>query len=145
MFQNILVLCAGNICRSPLAEALLRERAPLAGKAIEVGSAGLVAIFGDPADEMAQVVAAGHGLDLSAHRARPIDPQLIRWADLVLMMEQSHRRHLLDLAPAAAGKVYLLGHWSGSEIRDPYRQGRAAFEAAYEQIEAAVEQWLPRL
>ena len=145
MFDHILILCAGNLCRSPLAEALLRARLAREGKPIEVGSAGLIADLGDPADEMARVVASGHGLDLAAHRSRPVDPELVRWADLILVMEQVHRRHLLALAPTAAGKVYLLGHWGGIEIPDPYCQGREAFEAVYDQIATAVELWLVRL
>jgi len=60
-------------------------------------------------------------------------------------MEEAQRRHLLELAPSAVGKVVLLGRWSGGEIPDPYGQGRAAAEAAYMQIEAAVEAWLARL
>jgi deoxyribodipyrimidine photolyase-related protein len=106
---------------------------------------GLMAAVDDPADEMIRLVAAGHGLDLSAHRSRPIDPELMRWADLVLVMEGDHRRHLLQLAPSSAGKVYLLGHWGGIEIPDPYRQGREVCEAVYHQIATAVELWLLRL
>jgi protein-tyrosine phosphatase len=65
LFHHLLVLCAGNLCRSPLAEALLRARLARAGKGIEVASAGLIAAVGEPADEMTRLVAAGRGLDLS--------------------------------------------------------------------------------
>ncbi|WP_295413403.1 low molecular weight protein-tyrosine-phosphatase [uncultured Thiodictyon sp.] len=145
MFRHLLVVCTGNLCRSPLAEALLRARLARAGRTIEVASAGLMARLRDPADETTCLVAAEHGLDLSAHASRPIEPELIRWADLVLVMEQAQRRELLDMAPTAAGKVYLLGHWSEGEIADPYRRGRDAAETAYAQIDVAVEAWLARL
>lgn len=145
MFRHLLVVCTGNLCRSPLAQALLRERLARAGRPIEVVSAGLMAGPCYPADETTALVAAEHGLDLSAHESRPLAPELIRWADLVLVMEQAQRRHLLELAPTAAGKVYLLGHWTGGEIEDPYGRGRDAGETAYDQIEAAVEAWLARL
>ncbi|WP_295447643.1 low molecular weight protein-tyrosine-phosphatase [uncultured Thiodictyon sp.] len=145
MFRHLLVVCTGNLCRSPLAEALLRVRLARAGRTIEVASAGLMAGLRDPADETTCLVAAEHGLDLSAHESRVITPELIRWANLVLVMEQAQRRHLLELAPTAAGKVYLLGHWSGGEIADPYGRGRDAGETAYNQIEAAVDAWLARL
>jgi len=145
LFHHLLVLCAGNLCRSPLAEALLRARLARAGKGIEVASAGLIADLGEPADEMTALVAARQGLDLSGHASRPVDPGLVRWADLVLVMEEAQRRHLLELAPSAVGKVVLLGRWTGGEIQDPYGQGRAAAETAYAQIEAAVEAWLARL
>ncbi len=123
----------------------MRVRLARAGRTIEVASAGLMAGLRDPADETTCLVAAEHGLDLSAHESRVITPELIRWANLVLVMEQAQRRHLLELAPTAAGKVYLLGHWSGGEIADPYGRGRDAGETAYNQIEAAVDAWLARL
>ena len=145
MFDHLLIICAGNLCRSPLAEVMMRDRLARSGKPVEVRSAGLIAALDDPADDMIRLVAAGHGLDLSAHRSRPIDPELVRWADLVLVMERVHRRHLLELDPSSAGKVYLLGHWGGIEIPDPYRQGREACEAVYHQIATAVELWLLRL
>lgn len=145
LFRRLLLLCAGNLCRSPLAETLLRDRLVLKGRDIEVTSAGLVAMAGEPADEMMCLVAAGHGLDLSRHRSRPLDPALLRWADLVLVMEDEQRRLLSARAPAAGGKVALLGRWTGGEIPDPFGLGREAAEAAYDRIEAGVEAWLLRL
>ncbi len=145
LFGRILIVCAGNLCRSPLAEALLRARLSAAGRITEVGSAGLIAALGHPPDELTEAVARHHGLDLSAHRSRPLEPEMIRRADLVLTMEQDQRRQMLSLTPLAAGKLYLLGHWTGSEIADPYLQDWPAHERAYAQIAAAVDAWLPRL
>lgn len=145
LFRHLLILCAGNLCRSPVAEALVRERSAVEGRAIEVASAGLMALDGEPADEMMCLVAARHGLDLSGHRSRPLDPALLRWADLVLVMEEEQRRHLLGWFPVAGGKVALLGRWTGGEIPDPFGSGRDAAERAYERIAAAVAAWLARL
>lgn len=145
LFRRILVVCAGNLCRSPLAEALLRARLASLGQSRELGSAGLIAIPGQPADELTAALASRHGLDLSEHRSRPLWPELIRDADLVLTMERSQRRQILMLAPLSAGKVYLLGHWQAGEIPDPYMQDWPAYERAYAQIAQAVESWLPRL
>lgn len=123
----------------------MRQRLSAAGRDKDVCSAGLVAAVGECADEMAQTVALEHGIDLSEHRSQPVDQALMRWADLVLVMEQSHRRHLLSLAPTASGKVFLLGHWSGTEIPDPYLQGRDVFEDVYEQIAEGVSAWSSRI
>jgi protein-tyrosine phosphatase len=145
LFGHILVVCAGNLSRSPLAEALLRTRLAAVGRRPQIASAGLIADLGQPAEELTETLARGHGIDLSAHRSRPLEPDMLRRADLVLTMEQEQRRQMLAMAPLAAGKLYLLGHWIGSEIADPYLQDWAAHERTYAQIAAAVESWLPRL
>lgn len=143
--QRLLVVCAGNLCRSPLAEALVRARLAQTGPDLEVASAGLIAAVGEPADGLMCLVAQAHGLDLSLHQSRPLDPELLRWADLVLVMEEGQRRQLVQWAPGLAGKVRLLGHWTGGEIPDPFARGRDAAESAYGLIEAAVDAWLARL
>lgn len=145
IFRRILVVCAGNICRSPIAEALLRARLANLGRATEIASAGIIAISGDRADELTSQVAALHGIDLSDHRARAFKPEMIRSSDLVLVMEQEQRREILGRLPLAAGKVFLLGHWAGTEIPDPYMEDWATHERTFTQIAEAVEAWLPRL
>lgn len=145
MFEHILILCVGNVCRSPMAAAILAaELAPL-DNAPRVSSAGVAAVPGDPADEIACQLVAERGLDLSAHRARPVTPALLRSADLVLVMETEQRRFLLAQDPAAAGKTFLLGHWSGTEIADPYCQPLAAYTEALERIDAGIAHWLARI
>lgn len=145
MFDRILILCVGNICRSPMAEAL--TRAALVGRAHPplVHSAGVAALPGAPADPLAQSLLAARGLDLSVHRARALEPRMVRDADLILVMEEAQRRFLLGKAPAAAGKTWLLGHWTDTEIADPYMQPRAAYEQTLVLIDAAIAAWLPRL
>lgn len=144
MFGNILVVCVGNICRSPTAEVLLRAR--LQGAGTQVHSAGLGALVGQPIEPTALALLAEHGHDGSGHRARQLDAEMLRQADLVLAMEPGHVERILALAPHVRGRVMLLGKWLDERaISDPYRQQREAFEHAYTLIERAVDGWLPYL
>ncbi|GAA4874888.1 low molecular weight protein-tyrosine-phosphatase [Ferrimonas pelagia] len=138
-FQNILVVCIGNICRSPTAELLLKARLP--GK--QVHSAGLGALVDKPMDAKALAVAAAHGLDGAAHSARQLTRELAQQADLILVMEQSHLKGVCQLAPEARGKTYLLDKWSGgADIPDPYRQSQEAFDHVFSMMERAAAGWI---
>jgi len=142
--NRILTVCVGNVCRSPIAEVLLRDR--LVNKSIIVESAGLAALTGDPIDPLAESLLAEHGLTGKAHVARQINRPLIDAADLVLAMEKEHVDVILAFAPSALGKTFLLGKWQGNiEIPDPYRQPRPAFLQAYRLIDHAVDKWLVNL
>lgn len=145
LFRHLLFVCSGNLCRSPVAEALFRTRLASAGREIAVASAGLIALPGESADETICLAAARRGLDLSGHRSRPLDPALLRWADLVMVMEDEQRRLLRSLVPEATGKVVLLGRWTEGEIPDPFGMGPDAAEAACDRIADAAEAWLARL
>ena len=142
--NSILTVCVGNICRSPVAEALLKDRLP--GR--KVWSAGLHALVGQPADATAREVARQHGLDLSAHRAQQVAGWMCSHADLVLVMEASHQQELEELYPLARGKIHRLGEFGPQgafDIADPYRQPRAAFEAAHAAIALGVAEWVRRI
>ncbi|MGV8804894.1 MAG: low molecular weight protein-tyrosine-phosphatase [Polaromonas sp.] len=142
--NNILTVCVGNICRSPVAEALLKDRLP--GR--KVWSAGLHAMVGHGAEATAREIAAQHGLDLSVHRAQQIAGWMCAQADLVLVMEAGHQRELERLYPLARGKIRRLGEYGPQgafDIDDPYLQPRAAFEAAYAAIALGVDEWARRI
>jgi protein-tyrosine phosphatase len=141
LFKRILTVCIGNICRSPTAEYLLRER--LVAKDIEVGSAGLHAMAGYPMDATAMQVMAEYGIDGAAHRARQLTPAMLREADLVLGMEKSHVDAMVRLAPEASGKIFVLDKWvQARDIPDPYRQQRPAFDHVYDLITQGIDSWL---
>ncbi len=144
MFNKILIVCVGNICRSPTAEQLLRNA--LVHSAIAVSSAGLAALRDSPLEPTALQVLEEHGHAPVSHRARQLTSAAVSDADLVLVMEQRHIRGVLSLAPEARGKVFLLGKWQyNREIMDPYRQGKPAFVHAYALIEQAAQAWAQKL
>lgn len=139
MFQRILIVCVGNICRSPMAEALLKHQLKEAGRnGVVVESAGIAALVGKPADEMAQALMRERGIDLSAHRARQLDSTLVRSFDLILVMERGHQRQIEASFPSARGKVFRIGHWKNFDVPDPYRQPREAFERSLALIESGL-------
>jgi protein-tyrosine phosphatase len=139
--MRILTLCVGNICRSPIAQALLARELP----GHEISSAGLSALIGQAADLQAQDVARRHGLDLSEHRAQQITGPLCLQHDLVLVMEQAHKEWLEQMHPQVRGKVFRIGHIGQFDVADPYRQSSEAFEAAYLAIARGVSDWAPRI
>lgn len=145
MTQRILIVCKGNICRSPMAEIALREK--LKGNDnVRVESAGLAAMVGYPIDPAAARVLAMRGLDASAHVARQIDIAQIRDAHLVLAMERRQLVALQGMAPWTRSKTFLLGEWSGrSEIPDPYGRSDDMFDGVYSMIDSALDAWLHRL
>ena len=144
MFQNILIVCVGNICRSPAAEALLAQK--LENKGLTISSAGIGALVGNPMDKTAYEVLNDHGIEHTAHRARQVDSEMLHRADLILVMEQSHIQHIRQIAPEVHGKTFLLGKWlDDTEIPDPYRQSKPAFEHVHSLLTQSVESWLPYL
>jgi protein-tyrosine phosphatase len=141
VFNSILVVCLGNVCRSPVAEFLFRRA--LGGRDVRVGSAGLGALVGQPMAPDAAQLLQENGIDASAHRARQLEPSMLRDADLVLAMERRQLRSVLRLAPEASGKVFLFDKWhAGGDVPDPYRRPRNVFEQVHASIERGVGRWL---
>lgn len=144
LFRKILVVCVGNICRSPTAELLLRNA--LAPSTITVASAGLAARVGESMETTARQVLENHGHSAEGFKARQLTADIVNDSDLILVMEKEHVKQVLNIASHARGKVFLLGKWqSEREIQDPYRQGKAAFIHAHALIEDAVCSWAQRL
>ncbi|MBD8880686.1 MULTISPECIES: arsenate reductase/protein-tyrosine-phosphatase family protein [Rhodanobacter] len=140
MFERILIVCMGNVCRSPTAEYLFRQRTR--SRHVAFSSAGLYAPAGRPMDATSLQLLAESGIDGTLHRARQLTPAMLHEADLVLGMEKSHVAAMIQLAPEIRGKVYLLDKWlNENDIPDPYRQERIAFEYVHEMITKGVDSW----
>jgi protein-tyrosine phosphatase len=139
---SVLVVCIGNICRSPVGERVLQAQLPK----ITVTSAGLGALVGHDADETARDVAAQNGVSLDGHIARQFTAELAATQDLILVMEPKHRQEIGRIAPHLLGKTMLYDHWTEAKgIADPYRLSREFHELTYVKIEAAGKAWAARL
>jgi protein-tyrosine-phosphatase len=147
---NLLFVCTGNTCRSPMAEGIARRELEDRGWShVQVASAGLAAMDGEPATREAVVVAARHGVDLSAHRSRPAGDELVQWADLVLAMGSSHLAGIARLG--GRGKGALLSAFAAGEggrgagVPDPYGAGEAVYEATFLELRRLIAASLDRL
>ncbi|MFH0810730.1 MAG: exosortase A [Pseudomonadota bacterium] len=152
---KILLVCVGNICRSPLAEVLGRELAAEKGLVggLTFRSAGLTVAQERPADPHAVAAAAEIGLDLSSHRSRRVTAEMIQAADLVIVMEEWHGDDLLRRYRIAEGPLVSLARWAAPgrrgaaryNVLDPFGQDLDAFRACRDHIRECLSNLLDRL
>ena len=141
---RILIVCAANRFRSPLAEYLLRR--DWAAHQVEVVSAGIHAVSGPTAHPRALELAVDRGLlELTAHRTRRLTPSLIRAADLVLTMDQMQQREVLSAMPAFTGRVLMLGCWRNVSIADPVTDAAVSCERTFDLLRDCLGDWRERL
>jgi protein arginine phosphatase len=146
---NLLFVCTGNTCRSPMAAAAARAELTRRGWThVDVRSAGISAAGDSPASEHAATVLAEQGLDLSGHRSRPVSPELLEWADLILAMSPSHVFALNEMgAGTKTGLVtdFLEGEELGRPVDDPFGGTVAEYRATYDVLARAVAGLMDRL
>lgn len=145
---RILLVCTGNTCRSPMAEALflklLQESADESRQKVEIGSAGLYTLNNLPASEEAILIMQREGLDITGHRSRVLDKTMLDEADLILTMGSGHRDEIRERFPDTGQRVYTLGEYAGFaglDIHDPIGGGIKAYQRCARQL----KEILPRV
>lgn len=134
--RQLLFVCTGNTCRSPMAAGMMAALLAEQGREdVVCVSAGTAAFSGDPPSENAVRVMQEKGIDISAHRARRISYELLGETDVIYCMSGSHRDALCAAAPFAAPKIRLI---SPMGISDPYGGSMDRYRRARDQIEAAL-------
>ena len=144
---RVLFVCLGNICRSPLAEALMKSRAPKG--LVEVDSAGTSSFHqGESPDYRTRKSAARHDLSMEGMRSRPFEASDFDRFDLILAMDRSNRDALLALAKSEADRskvqmmLEVLEPGAELEVPDPFHGGDEGFEAVYALLERACDAWI---
>jgi tRNA threonylcarbamoyl adenosine modification protein (Sua5/YciO/YrdC/YwlC family) len=139
---KILIVCTGNICRSPMAEAMLRQKLRLAGgENFVVRSAGTSATVDHPPQLRALQAMENRGIDIRSHRSRPIKHELMDWADLVFVMTTDHLAEMHELYEESTQKVFLLSAYPEMDlegiygVEDPYGSDLAVYERVADAIE----------
>lgn len=145
MFNRILIVCSGNICRSPLAASLLTHLVPES----EVRSAGILTkkseMVGFAADQTIQSLAEQLGLDLTSHSAKQLTQEDCVWSDIILVMEPEQINKVSEVCLRSRGKTFLLGQWGEGSIKDPFRCTELHYQAAVTQIKSACESWSKKI
>ncbi|WP_241609188.1 protein tyrosine phosphatase [Rosenbergiella australiborealis] len=140
--NSILVICTGNVCRSPTGERLFKKLLPH----ISVHSAGTGALVNYPADTTANVVAEERGVSLAGHSAKQVTRELLRGHDLILVMEDHHLQVITKIDPTVRGKALLYGYWlENNQIPDPFRKSLESYKKVYQRLEQATIAWVNKL
>lgn len=140
ILKNVLFVCTGNTCRSPMAEALFRDLVKERSD-YQVASAGVAAAPGMPASKHTAALLKDRGLDLARFQSRMLDRQTLEQATHVFAMSSHHMGAIVDEFPAQADKVYLVSEFAaedelrGRDISDPFGQGRHAYEETLRSLE----------
>lgn len=146
--MNILFVCTGNTCRSPMAKVLLEKAAKEKGIKLEIKSAGIYALDGDRPSEDAVKSMRKEGIDLTEHRASMASRDLLEKADLIITMSMSHKGFLLSRFSFIKGKIYTLKEYAygkDGDIDDPYGRGIYAYDKVRDEIKVALEKMVERM
>ena len=136
--MNIYFICTGNTCRSPMAEAILKNKGL---KNIEVRSAGIYALEGSPMSRNADTVLSQENIKHN-HKSSIFNERDAAWADLILTMTAGHKEMVLRLSEEAQGKTYTLMEYAmsqnGVDIQDPFGGNLSVYQQTFEQLNEAI-------
>ncbi len=141
--MNILFVCTGNTCRSPMAQGLLEDMAKKKGLNLVVKSAGIFALDGQRVSEEAVEALKEEGIDISNHKANMIHRDLVSEANIILTMSKSHKEALLSKYDFLKGKVFTLKEYAygvEEDVLDPFGQDIDVYRKTKEDIKKALEE-----
>ena len=139
---NVLFICTGNTCRSPMAEGILKTIAKEKGLNIVSKSAGIFANEGSPASENAVLTMKDIGIDIKTHRSTFVSKELMDESDIILTMTRSHKDILVDNYPEKKYKIFLLNEYAFArkkDIQDPFGGDIYMYEMARDEIIEAIK------
>jgi protein-tyrosine phosphatase len=145
MFQSVLILCIGNICRSPVAEGVLKKMSDQHQLGLRISSAGVHAMVDEPAQPHSITVAQEHYIDITQHQARQLTTEIIEQHELILVTDETVRKIAMQQHSFATGKIKKIGEFRKKEIQDPYLKSKEHFDAMYVDIEMCLQDWLQKV
>lgn len=142
---NILFVCTGNTCRSPMAEAILKSKNL---KNIQVQSAGIYASDGENMSANSRKVLESKGVPF-AHKSSSLQPSTVEWADLILTMTAAHKQAIIYAFPEAISKVYMYKEFATpddiQDVMDPFGGNVGIYEQTFEELNVLTEELVKRL
>jgi len=145
MFKNIVFVCTGNICRSPMAEYLFKQQMKNETNTFDISSAGTHALSNHPISSHSATLLNKENINCSQHISRQLTKEIIFQSDLILVMETFHQYTINSIAAESQGKVFLLGHWDQIEIPDPYNKDLTFYKNTMQLINKGLGSWGQKL